>query len=720
MKRWLVPTKGIVIFLLIGLASVVQGQTFTPENFTIRDGQTLNEIKETREIQTELPINLAEDNPLYSEILQYFGDHYQRIGERQLAAIENGRDLSIVGGMNHIGIRYTKPFVDFKVELQRQVAPDLFHDERWLVTDTMDLYIEASKLLSNLENAGIIDITQEQYAAFAGLTFKRTYKYVHYADTYQEGLGFNLEKLFFGFTHFRSSRFLELEAGEILSKEDSLVLAAGGVGNLPLGHGLSANAGALIKYSKLSKVVIQAVEEDEQVVAGERVRVSYEKSKAFSLGLRVGVVADFLNLLRVSLLSYDFSYSLLESYQVNLAFNDDQMDQLVEPTLVKGEVLKMLKQKTPDLDIISPYIVSEQRRKIQEKKSQFKLLLLGASREQKTSHIQIAKEGMVKTFFRHNFEKITYRQDLFSRLFSIVLKSFLQLDQSVRKRVSDTKALLMEYDHERNLIKNKDTLNYHSNDEEKLTLNFKRNYYAYKTKGFGGRLSKKKALGLLNDYSGIDRSVINAFKNDQLIGPISLDMTFLMGKKGIDYFNGLTLNQVYDRIEETCNAKSKRKWRWFRNLFNGCLHSLKRSFDKYEKTLKMKTYNKSHLDSCKRRVKKYRRGRWFSSRRKLHLIQSCLQKDRQKSLEEISREIPVWRLAQLFEKLHQKSKKTEDYHRFFGDQNVFLHGSFQAIDPNTEMDFVSHFKEGEFEGFGLVNNFMRRNSSSLERLPASK
>jgi len=57
---------------------------------------------------------------------------------------------------------------------------------------------------------------------FGGVTFKRSYTYVHYADSYQHAVAFNLDKLFFSFLNFRSKNFLQIEKGELLKKEDTI------------------------------------------------------------------------------------------------------------------------------------------------------------------------------------------------------------------------------------------------------------------------------------------------------------------------------------------------------------------------------------------------------------------------------------------------------------------------------------------------------------------
>lgn len=691
--------RTIKICCLLALFFISINKGFASSSFEIKDTSKLKTYFENRTIKA-LSNNLAEDNPLYSRILEQFGNTYQGIGARQVSSVQEGRDLYVWGGMNHIGLKYSKSFVDFSVELNRVLAPDLFDDKRWLVTDTFTIYIDASKILSNLADAEVIDITKEQYAAYAGMTFKRVYKHAHFANSYEEGLGFNLEKLFFSFKNFRGKSYLDLEPYEFLTKEDSLSINVGAVGNIPIYGPLSASAGVMAKYQRMAKIGIQSLGPDDPKSEGESVRLSYEKEKSFSVGASAGLVIDFMNLLRISLLSFDFEYELTDSYKINLSFSEDDKKDLRENSQISKEVERVLKAKAPDLNILEPYLVSEEKRKIETKKSKYSLLLLGGQREEQTSHIQIAKDGKLITFFRHNFERIKYKKNLFSKLLGILIKSFLKLDSFVTDRVVDSKKLIFEYDNSQNLFKSKKDLIL-DETREKLTLNFKQYYYTHKSKGWIHKKKKSFALNLLNHYSGVDPLIIDKLEDDILVAPLRIEANFNLNKGGVDYFNGLTLNSVYDKIEQACRYESKGKWKFFRTLFGGCKRKIQNAYDKYYKELTTKDYTNSTYKMCKKKVR-----RKFGKRRRRKLMSACMMKVSRKSDSEIRSEIPLWRLKSFFQELYSKSKHKQDMYNFFGLKNVYLHGSFEAQDRNG-VPFLAYFREGEFKGTGLVNNFLR-------------
>jgi len=148
------------------------------------------------------------ESPIYEELERYYRLHHERVAASQLSNIEWGDDYKIWGGVNHIGLDFSKKFLDFSVSFRRQVAPDLFHDERYIVTDIMDIYIDASTFFEKLKASGQIEVPDQFLKAVAGLTFKRSYRFNHFADNYRDALTLNLDKLFFSYTYFRSKKAL--------------------------------------------------------------------------------------------------------------------------------------------------------------------------------------------------------------------------------------------------------------------------------------------------------------------------------------------------------------------------------------------------------------------------------------------------------------------------------------------------------------------------------
>lgn len=655
--------------------------------------------------------DLLEDTPLYREILGYLNIHRDNIAQRQLDQIDAGRDLRVWGGMNHVGINFTKGFGDFSIELKRETAPDLFDDTRWLVTDTFNIYIDASKVLSNLKNEEIIDITEKNLAAFAGITFKRSYKHIHFADSYEESLGFNLDKLFFAFKNFRGVQSLQVAEGEIIQKEDSFSLQAGGFGTIPLTSGLAAHAGALVKYQKMSNLLIQGILPDERSYSDERVRISSQKEKEFKVGVSAGLVADLLGILQLTLLRFDFEYSLLDSHTFYLSLSEGDLVEIENTPQLVESFKNLLKQKSISASSFAPYLVSEEVRKKELSRMKYMALIYGGYKDSKTEHIQISKEGIVKTFFRHNFERSQYRENVFSKLFNIVVKSFLKLNTIVNKAVVETDKVRMEYDSERNLLKTKEDLVFGKKDS-KLSINFMRDYYTYKL----SKNEQKRLLKLLDHFSGADPILADNIEQGVIKKSVEFSTLFSMGHEAMVYFHELPVEKVHRVFNEACEAGRSGLSGFLDRLLKTCEKKLKKKYDAYMIEWSVADYDNKTFESCKSDFSKYKKKKIFvSSRRKRLFMESCLQKIAAKSQVQRDKEIPLWILSSLIREIHKKVPSKVHYYQLFGFQNVHVHGTFEGIDQNDNL-VTHHFREGLFKGLGIVSNFKRNEGL---RSPAS-
>lgn len=655
-------------------------------------------------------LNLADDSPLYREILSYMDIHHQRIAERQLQEIAEGRGLKVWGDLNHVGLRFNRGFGSFNIELRRQVAPDLFDDERWLVTDTFDIQVDATQLLNCLKNEEVIDISESNLALFAGLTFKRKYTHVHFADSYEKALGFNLDKLFYGFQNFRSSESLRLAPDEFIKKEDSLGMQAGGLGSIPITTGLAAHVGALVTYQKLATVTLQGVSEGEQSFPGENLRLSREKTKEVKVGARAGLVADFLGLLQISLLTMDFSYSLTESYKQYIALSSGELDELEEANRM-GLLKSFLKHREVSSDELARYRVTEEQRKLETSRFKYQALLFGGKRDLKTEYIKLAKDGLESVFFRHHFEKESHRQNFFSRLFYEVIKRVTTLSSVINKAFYENEKVRVEYRHKRNLLQTKEDLILEEG-RPTLSINFMKGLYSHKV----SKRIRKKILNFLDHFSGADPLLAWQVENGQIKESVRFNTTMTLDEESLEHFHSLSAKRVYQIIDDSCKASRRGVKGWLSGLLKVCERSLKKSFDQYDKERRSHDYDSLVYDSCKKDLKRYkRRKRWLSSRRKRSFMESCLQKKTMKSKSGAQKEIPVWQLARLMRNIHKRVPSKVHHYALFGFKNVHIHGQFSG--PKSDgYEFDHYFREGIFKGTGVVSKSMK--SLSL-RAPAS-
>jgi hypothetical protein len=635
---------------------------------------------------------------LYQNILDEMNLEYESIGKREAERVLQNHNTSVTGGLNSIGFTYRRPFVDFSISVDRNLSPAIDDAKTWIVRDTFSIYIDASRVLSNLKDKKVIDITQKNLAAFAGIVFKRTFTWVHFANSYEEGLTTHFEKLFLPFTALEFNHISQMQNNERVLKEDSLSVKAGGIVSAPLYTGITAMAGVLAKFEKLTRV--EVVANPSTTHPGNDLVISYEKSKIATAGVSMAIQADFLKILKMTLLSYDLSYELDSSYKINLSINQGDVSEWIPNAPVAIEVNQILKNKEGDLTILAPYVISEEKRISQLINQKYNFLLLGGEKSAKTQQIEVTSAGRVKNFFKHFYEKVKFTEDPISRLFSSVIFAITNTDASAAKLASETKRVEIEYDSERNLLENHEDLNILPN-EQKLSLTFSADFSTNKTNGLGGKQYLDRAIFMLERYSGVDPLALTMIRDGHLVAPILIKGIYQVNTEGIRYLNSLSINQVFDDMDGLCNEYPRNKFFNFRNLFDNCRRSLQNDYINYYKDLSHTKITADVLDACEKTAESY----FYSPAKMRAYLKDCLSKVTYKDRADWV-EIPLWSLKTLTTNIVNNSYSKVHYYNLFGVSNVFFYGNFSAVTEDGR-DFTTNFHEGDFKGLGVVDHYMR-------------
>ncbi|MGZ3808517.1 MAG: hypothetical protein ACXVCE_10550 [Bacteriovorax sp.] len=692
--------KHSALFCLVAISLIFQVKAFALDGLNylnVTDPGTLSKNYAVKNVGNS--INPFETkNNLYQQILDEMNQEYDHIGKREAARVLSNHSTSITGGLNSIGFTYKRPFVDFSVSVDRNLAPDLFDNTRWIVTDNFSIFIDASRVLSNLKGQKVIDITQQNLAAFAGVVFKRTFTWVHYANTYEEGLTTHFEKLFLPFMALQFNNITKMDTNEMVFKEDSISVKAGGMVSAPIYSGLTGTAGVLARFEKLSRVEVVSSPLKNEV--GDEVHISYEKTKMASAGLSVGIQADFLKILRITLLSYDFSYELASSYKIYLNFRQNDLREMVPGNPVSVEIQQLLKNREGDLSVLAPYVISEEKKLAQTIEHKYNFLLLGGTKSSRTQQIEVTTDGRVKMFFRHYYERIRYTEDLVSRLFASVIFAITNSEASAAKLASDSKKVTLEYDSERNLLENHEDLNIKDN-EQKLSLSFTAEFSTKKSSGFSGKKYRDRAIFILERYSGVDPLAISMVESEHLRAPFLITGQYQVNLEGIRHFNSLSVGDVFDHINGLCDEYPRNKFINFRNLFDNCRRSLQNDYMDYYKDLSHNKITADVINTCESKSRKY----IFSSAKKRAFLKDCLSKVTYKDRDDWV-EIPLWQLKNLTSNIVNSSNSKVHYYNLFGVQNVFFYGNFNAMTEDGR-DFTTSFHEGDFKGLGVVDHYMR-------------
>ena len=643
------------------------------------------------------------ESPIYRAIRKKFEHNYKEIGYQEIKKFNN-KNTSFQAGINHVGMVYSSDFADFSVYLKRELAPDLFDDEKYIVIDNFDIYVDAQKLLKNLKDANLIDMTKNQYQAYESIGFKRSYRYIYFADSFEDALSLNFEKLFFVFEKTHNNNYLDMQPYEIITKEDSVTVGTGANASVPLGNMASIEFGGIVEFHRLSRLEIQAVGPEDRSSENELFRISFEKEKGKSVMGYSALNIDFLNILKWTLFQYEFSYDYLDSYRINLGFVKEDIDEMKDKNSSLGNAIKnVMLAGTGDINILKPYMVSEERRRNERHTSHYSLLLRGKSKECNTTEIKIIKDNKIKQFFRHTFESIQYRTSFVSKLFSSILRTFLSLESFALKKQDDffSRNVCIEYESEEDLMNSKgDLLLNEKND--KLSLKFEETYYVHNLKG----KIKDRCAEVLKNCPGVAPEIIDDIEKGKYKADMKININYHINKGAIDYFNSRSLADIYDAIHILC-AKDVKRDNTGTAISHGkvskeCEKELQESYDEYYKKLISHKYSLADYKKCDRYARKHAK----SDHGWAILVEICMHRSSLKEMNPSECSLPLWHFKNFVDKISKHTKKKEDMYAFFGFENVFFYGYLQG--RTLRGHDKTCFKDGNFSGTGLIDNYMRQ------------
>lgn len=653
----------------------------------------------------ELISDISSSNDVFQTILNEYSAQYKELGELEAKRILTQRDLSIVGGLNSIGLNYQRPFANFNFILSRNLAPDLFDSNRWIVTDICSIEIDATKLLTKLKKDNMIKISEKNLLAYAGVVFKRDYTWVHFAESYELGLSTHFEKLFFPFTKLNKDQITTLENNEIIFREDKISFSAGALATVPVYHGLSALAGAYLKYQLISKLeIIGYQNEGEQ----SHIQISKEKTKSINVGLSAEIQLDLLKILRITLFRAESSFDRSESLKIYLSIPKDDCKNFSTNNSSLVEIEKLINNKDADFIKLSQYIISEEKRTSIKSEGQLNFVLLGITKQSQTEQVEIVHSGKISKFFKHNYEKVKYQEGLLSKVFSGLIYGLTQTETDAAKLVSETKKVIIEYDNEMDLVNSKNDLFIDDNNTH-LSLSFLTDFNSKKMSR-----GEKQVVGKMQYYiehmTELDPLVRESFRESNLSTPFEYQSRFLVNADGVRYFNSLPVSVVVDNLNSMCEQYPKNKFFNFRNIFDHCRLNLVNNYMDYLKDLSHNKITTQKIDKCESRSLKY----FFSPGKRRAYIKQCLMDISLKDADE-QNSIPMWSLKKIVNDLSDNINDKVFYYNLFGIQNVFNMG---FVDTSFERGghFYTNFYGGQFKGYGVIENFKQ---DSIYRLPAS-
>jgi hypothetical protein len=628
----------------------------------IKNGHGVRSMKNSGLVDQGYGVN-EKMSPLIEELTASLSGSYQKIGMAQTRRLMDNYDLG-GGVLNFSGFTWYKPMLNYQISANREVAPH-YPSDKWMIHDTFTIYLEAATLLTNLKDKNLIDIDNATIGAFAGVTFKRVYHYYHFSKNYMDGITADFSKLLMSFTKFNTKDVLNLPEYEAIRKVDTFTFNAGGVIAAPVGNGANVQAGVLINTAYSNNTLIQKVGEEDKSRPEEMLRLEIDRQYNKSASAHLSLQYDFFNLLKISLLSYDLEYTYAEANKTYLTFFEEDRDDIHLPGRHNTEFKNFLKGKDEVL-IWQNRITKMEKRLNENFSSKFGFLLFGTMKKRGTEQTRLVVNGIKKTFFKNYSESVKYIQSLLSRFYQAVVQKIFDFEMVVRNKAEIKKKFVIEYEQMKELGPAS------VSDETKFSIKLKQYFSVASTHKWYHRSFYKSAIKYTKRITNLPDQLITKIKNKELRGPLTINSTIEINKTGLYYFNQLPESEVIEASLAVCRVKVR---------------------------------DKSSFYSEKERKKLFRS--------RLKGAKYCAKKMIKRYLNYIGKYINYEVIdLMLFKKFmgyyFSKAKGLSELKAVFGQENVFIHGDFQAR-TKSKRNFQTYFKAGQFRGLGVIDEFKRGN-----------
>ncbi|MCO4755074.1 MAG: hypothetical protein KC478_11375 [Bacteriovoracaceae bacterium] len=624
---------------------------------TQRQFMALGESAQDRTIETKVAqklLNLSEKSAsgpgsaLMKKISEALSDHYNKVGKEQTTPLVLNHNMG-GGVLNFSGFTWKKPFANFKLYVNRQLSQDLYSDG-WIVHDKLVIGIDASTLLTNLQQEDLIEIDKEGIGAFAGVSFIREYQYNHKASTFLEGLQSDYSKLFLSFTKFNPEHVLNLPPYNFLRQKDTYSFNAGGMVKIPTGGTLSGRVGVLVNSAYERTTTIQVLGEDDSPKEGEFLRLNIDKKVEKGVDAHLSLQVDFFNLLKLTLLSADLEYRYGMANSTYYSFYEKDKQFIATSSAHASEFKKLINGQIDEAYAFKKNIVQLEERINENFNSKYSALLLGQIKKRETEQIKIIRDGVEKIFFKHYAESIKFVQSLWSRMFGIVINRLFDWDPGVVNAAESKKKLAIEFEYMEDLGEAK------VDSSEKFSLSLTQSFQAAKTHRWWHSYYKRESRNHILNMTNLDPKYEIMVKDEVLRGPIEVVSKVKVLSAGIAHFNFLDEKNAFKKFKEMCEGRKK-----------SCFNLLKKRYLSY-----MSHFHRYGISDLMR----------FKSF-----------------------------IGSYFKRL----RTYKDLYTLFGKENVFMNGQLSAV-TNKGLPFSTYFKEGEFQGLGVIDSFMRE---GVSRAPAN-
>src|SRR5690606_17961557 len=160
-------------------------------------------------------------------------------------------------------------------------------------------------------------------------------------------------------------------------------------------------------------------------------------------------------------------------------------------------------------------------------------------------------------------------------------------------------------------------------------------------------------------------------RREELRGPLTITSHLRVEKSGLHYFHHVNENKIFKSFITACGLKNN-EWIWL---------------DPSRREKALHSYQSGQHNCIKKLGIFYRN---YISDFKNYGVYDLM------------------KFKKFITNFFKLTEKYQDLASLFGEENVFLNGSFTAT-TQAGVPFQTYFKEGEFKGLGVIDNFTRQN-----------
>ncbi len=608
---------------------------------------------------------------LYDEIRRQLELSHQGIGQAQVGQIQTWNNTFNLGSQNYSGFSWQKPFGTASVNADRQITPPMTNDQ-WMILDSFTINIQATTFLEKLKEAGLVDPGMD-IAAFAGINFHRTYYYWHFANSYNEALASDYSKLFLPFMKFNKEGIETMGDGEIIRREDKWTAKAGGLITSPPLYNFSISGGILAQYDLKQMVSVQSSKAED--ANSPRFRLGVTSSKSAMAGATTSVQLDFFNLLKVTLLEYDLSYTYTAGKSYALSLSQQQWQHVSQDPTENAE-FKNIMTGFGEVKALEPYVTLLDENKVEDLKQQGSVLLWGKLKKQKTESIHTIKDGVATVWFKNYSQSVRFVQNLWSRIFSTVLYAILKLPVGTKDAAIYSKEIEMEFKatHPQAAVNNIQRIE----SSEQFSFKLTQSYEASSTTRWTDKRYKNDVVWFIDEFTTLPKNLLDAVRSENLRGPMIVESKLLIEKAGFDYFVNRPISETFIQIANVCASKKVADWA-----------------DENKRNALLKA-NLTGNEKCVKDIGLL--GIAFLADYRANYLKPSL-----------------YKFKQFIAPYYKRSENLSSLIGLFGAENTFVNGKIFAA-TNIGSTFTQHFSNGQFRGLGVIDNYYRSTGS---RMPAS-